>query len=92
VENEGNEYLVSGPRKTMISVPNELNGNLKEVLKGEVLKGEHNFLEHNFKVEIMEKLKENIQKQLKEYQGKTNKVLEKTQKQLNELREDVNKL
>jgi predicted SpoU family rRNA methylase len=42
-----------------------------------------------FKVEI----KENMQKQLNEYQGHTDlKKLKKTQKQLNEFREDFNKL
>jgi hypothetical protein len=40
---------------------------------------------------LKEKVKQNIQSQLKEYQYTTNKKLEKTQKQLNELREDFNK-
>jgi uncharacterized protein Yka (UPF0111/DUF47 family) len=41
-------------------------------------------------MELQEKLKENTQKQLKEYQDNRNKKLEKTRKQLNELREDLN--
>jgi hypothetical protein len=41
---------------------------------------------------LQESVKQNIQYKLKEYQGTTNKKLNKTQKQLNELREDINKL
>jgi ribosome recycling factor len=36
--------------------------------------------------ELQEKFKENIQKQLKDYQDNMNKKLEKTQKEINELR------
>jgi hypothetical protein len=41
---------------------------------------------------MFDELKENIQKQLKDYQENTDKKLEKTQKQLNEQRENFNKL
>jgi hypothetical protein len=41
---------------------------------------------------LKEDLKENIQKQINEYQENIKKKLENTQKQLNELREDFNKL
>jgi hypothetical protein len=41
---------------------------------------------------LKKELKENMQKQLKEYQEDTDNKLEKTQKQLNYLRQDFNKL
>jgi hypothetical protein len=42
--------------------------------------------------DIKEELKEDIQKQLNEYQENTDKQLEKTQKQLNEFKENFNKV
>jgi esterase/lipase len=65
---------------------NELNG-VCELFKVELKNG----LIGIFMDKIQEKVKENIEKQLKEYQDKTNKILEKTQKQPNELRENFNK-
>jgi hypothetical protein len=66
---------------------NELNGVCEELFKVEL----KNELIGIFMDKIQEKVKENIEKQLKEYQDKTNKILEKTQKQPNELRENFNK-
>jgi hypothetical protein len=85
-ENEENEHPLAETSRAMISMCNESNEVHKDMLKEEI------------KTELIEILmkrtlfKENIPKQLKDYQDSTNQKLKMTQEQLNELRKDFNKL
>jgi hypothetical protein len=62
VKNEGNEHTVADPRR-MISMSNELIEDHKEMFKKDIIKE----LTEILLVELQEKLKGNIQNQLKEY-------------------------
>jgi gas vesicle protein len=88
VENEENQHSFVQTSRMTINMYNESNEVCKGMLKEDIISK----LIEILRKEHDEKVKENIQKQLKEFQDSKNKNFEKIQEQLNELREDFNKL
>jgi hypothetical protein len=79
--NEENRYPVSDSNKTKIDYPKEPNKAHKNTLEEEILQ---EITEHFMEL-LLDKVKKNVQEELKKFQDNKNKEYEKTQKQICEL-------